>query len=164
MKKKDYDLNKTVEESMEALKIKAEQSKIDMKFYSKNSQIIMKHDTNWLGEAVINLVKNAVEHTREHGSVEVFTEKTPVCIRIIVKDNGEGIAREEIPHIFKRFYKGKRSKNTESVGIGLALSKSIVEGHEGIIEVKSKEKRRDNLYYYFFKINVAEVCNLKFMN
>lgn len=53
--KKDYDLNKTVEESMEALKIKAEQSKIDMKFYSKNSQIIMKHDTNWLGEAVINL-------------------------------------------------------------------------------------------------------------
>lgn len=138
--KEDYDINKTVEEAVETLAVKAKQEGINLIFKNRNSEIIMKHDPNWLSECFINIIKNALEHTDNGGSVTVFTERTPVCVRVIVQDSGEGISKEDIPNIFKRFYKGKRSKNTESVGIGLALSKSIVEGHEGMIEVKSKEK------------------------
>lgn len=149
----DYDINKTVADAVEVLKAKAEQEKIDLDFQNKGSQIIMEHDPNWLREGIVNIIKNSLEHTDRGGKVEVSTERTPVCIRIIVKDNGEGIPKKEIPHIFKRFYKGKKSKNSESVGIGLALSKSIVEGHGGIIEVKSKVKEGTTFTITFLASN-----------
>ncbi|MFD3156923.1 sensor histidine kinase [Haloimpatiens sp. FM7330] len=136
--KNNCDVNDTVEESVLALVAKAKNEKVNLIFSPEHKKIMMKHDTNWLSEGIINLIKNAIEHTQEGGYVEVSTERTPVCVRIIVKDNGEGIQRDEIPHIFKRFYKGKTHKKTESVGIGLALSKSIVEAHGGIIGVESK--------------------------
>ncbi|WMJ82053.1 HAMP domain-containing sensor histidine kinase [Clostridium sp. MB40-C1] len=136
--KLDCNINNTVEEAVLTLIAKAENEKINLTFCPKEKQIMIKHDTNWLSEGVINLIKNALEHTKEGGNVEVSTERTAVCVRIIIKDNGEGIPKEEMPHIFKRFYKGKTRKKTESVGIGLALSKSIVEGHDGMIEVESK--------------------------
>ncbi|PRR77986.1 Alkaline phosphatase synthesis sensor protein PhoR [Clostridium liquoris] len=148
-----YDINKTVADAVEVLKAKAEQEKIDLDFQNKSSQIIMEHDPNWLREGIVNIIKNSLEHTERGGKVEVSTERTPVCIRIIVKDNGEGIPKEEIPHIFKRFYKGKKSKNSESVGIGLALSKSIVEGHGGIIEVRSKVKEGTTFTITFLASN-----------
>ncbi|WP_282804326.1 sensor histidine kinase [Clostridium tetani] len=132
------DINKTVKEAIEALKAKAKYEKVDLRFHSKNSNIIMEHDSNWLSEAIINLTKNSLEHTKEGGLVEISTEKASVFTRIIVKDNGEGIDKEEISHIFDRFFKGRRNKNVESVGIGLALSKSIIEAHDGMIEVASK--------------------------
>lgn len=132
------DINKTVKEAIEALRAKAKYEKVDLRFHSKNSNIIMEHDSNWVSEAIINLTKNSLEHTKEGGLVEIITEKTSIFTRIIVKDNGEGIYKEEIPHIFDRFFKGRRNKNVESVGIGLALSKSIIEAHDGMIEVASK--------------------------
>lgn len=132
------DINETVKESIEVLRAKVKYEKVDLRFYSKNSNIIMEHDFNWLSEAIINLIKNSLEHTGKGGVVEVNTEKTSVLTKIIVKDTGEGIPKEELPHIFKRFYKGRRNKNVESVGIGLALSKSIIEAHDGMIEVASK--------------------------
>lgn len=138
--RKNYDINKTVEDAVETLALKAKEGDIDLSFKKMGQEIILEHDPNWLSEAFINIIKNALEHTDKGEHVEVITERTPVCVRIIIKDSGEGIPKDEIHNIFKRFYKGKRSKNTESVGIGLALSKSIVEGHGGMIEVKSKEK------------------------
>ena len=64
--------------------------------------------------------------------------ENPLYTRIIIEDTGEGIIEADLPNIFKRFYKAKTSKKSESIGIGLALSKSIVEAHNGIIEVQSK--------------------------
>ncbi|MBE6064923.1 HAMP domain-containing sensor histidine kinase [Clostridium sporogenes] len=133
------DINKTVEESIEVLRAKAKYEKVDLRFYSEDFKILMEHDPNWLSEAIINLVKNSLEHTKKGGVVEVNTERTSVLTKITVKDTGEGIPKEELPHIFKRFYKGRRNKNVESVGIGLALSKSIIEAHDGMINVESKE-------------------------
>lgn len=151
--KNNYDINETVLEAVEALQGKAEEEKINLIFHKKGSPIIMAHDSNWLSEAIINIVKNSLEHAKNNGKVEVFTEKTPVCIRIIIKDNGEGIPKEDIHNIFKRFYKGKRSKKTESVGIGLALSKAIVESHDGMIEVKSKVKEGTIFTITFLAVN-----------
>lgn len=151
--KNNYDVNETVKDAVEALQGKAEEEKINLIFHKKDSKIMMVHDSNWLSEAIINIVKNSLEHTSEGGEVEVFIEKTPVCIRIIIKDNGEGIPKEDIHNIFKRFYKGKRSKKTESVGIGLALSKAIVESHDGMIEVKSKVKEGTIFTITFLAVN-----------
>lgn len=64
--------------------------------------------------------------------------ENPIYKRIIIEDTGEGIREEDLPNIFKRFYKAKSSKKTDSIGIGLALAKSIIEAHKGIIEVESK--------------------------
>ena len=79
-------------------------------------------DPVWTGEAIANLVKNALDHT---------------SVNITVTDNGNGIAQEDIYHIFKRFYRSKNSKDTQGVGLGLPLAKSIAEGQGGTISVHS---------------------------
>ncbi|MFL0197410.1 sensor histidine kinase [Clostridium sp. WILCCON 0269] len=135
---KSKDINGTVIKAIESLKIKSENAKVKLEFHPGENEIMVKHDPNWINEAIINIIKNAIEHTNSGGKVQIFTEKSQVCARIIVKDTGEGIDKEEIKHIFERFYKGKTNKNTESVGIGLALSKSIIEGNQGMINVRSK--------------------------
>ncbi|WP_125152309.1 HAMP domain-containing sensor histidine kinase [Clostridium rectalis] len=137
--KNKYDLNMTVKEAVDTLISKAYEEKVKLIFNSSESKILFLHDKNWLCESIINLIKNALEHTQKGGTVQVYTKRTPICTKIVIKDNGNGISKKELPHIFKRFYKGSRNKTVESVGIGLALSKSIVEEHNGMIEVKSKE-------------------------
>ncbi|WP_333858993.1 sensor histidine kinase [Clostridium sp.] len=134
---KSNDINKTAEASIESLKIKSQNARVRVEFYPGENEIMVNHDSNWVSEAIINIIKNAIEHSEPGGKVKVFTEKSQVCVRVIIKDNGSGIDKDEIRHIFERFYKGKTNKNTESVGIGLALSKSIIEGNQGMINVKS---------------------------
>lgn len=95
-------------------------------------------DMEWTGEAIGNLVKNAMEHTQPGGTIEISSERTPVMLRIFISDNGDGIAPEDIHHIFKRFYRSKHSLDTQGIGLGLPLAKSIIEGQGGIISVKSE--------------------------
>lgn len=96
-------------------------------------------DGDWLTEAVINLLKNASDYSGEGADISVETEETNVYTRIYVKDTGTGIPEQEIPNIFKRFYRVNHSVNPNSVGIGLSLTKSIIEGMGGSIHVKSEE-------------------------
>jgi signal transduction histidine kinase len=77
--------------------------------------------------------------------------ENPIYRRVIIEDNGEGIIEEDLPHIFKRFYKAKTSRKSESVGIGLALAKSIVEAHNGVIEVQSKPYEGTKFIVTFLK-------------
>lgn len=95
-------------------------------------------DRDWLVEAVINLLKNASDYSESGDEIRVEVEQTTVYTRIYVKDEGVGIAEEEIPHIFERFYRVHQEVNPNSVGIGLSLTKSIIEGMEGTIRVKSE--------------------------
>ena len=76
-------------------------------------------------------------YTEIGGIVKITWESTPTMIRILVSDNGSGIAPEDIHHIFKRFYRSKYSLNTPGIGLGLPLAKSIIEGQEGLISVQS---------------------------
>lgn len=94
-------------------------------------------DINWTSEAIGNLVKNALDHTEAGGIIEITWESTPTMVRILVSDNGRGIAPEDIHHIFKRFYRSKYSLNAPGIGLGLPLAKSIIEGQGGIISVQS---------------------------
>lgn len=103
-----------------------------------DDHILVCVDENWYIEAVSNIIKNCIEHTACGGYVKVFAEETPVFTRIHISDNGSGIAKEDLPHVFERFYQGKNHSES-SVGIGLALSKAILNKQNSIIDVQSSE-------------------------
>ena len=77
-------------------------------------------DINWSCEAFVNIIKNCIEHTDTNGKINISYEENPLYCEVVIKDSGEGIDKKDLPHIFKRFYKGKSSKD-DSVGIGLSL-------------------------------------------
>ena len=94
-------------------------------------------DIDWTGEAVGNLIKNALDHTESGGIIRITWESAPTMLRIFISDNGNGIAPEDIHHIFKRFYRSKQFLDTQGIGLGLPLAKSIIEGQNGFISVES---------------------------
>lgn len=146
----EQSLNNTVEEAIEALEGKALEEKVNVGFV-ETGEIVFKHDRLWFQEALINVIKNGIEHTGEGGSVTVTLEENPLFTRIRVRDNGEGIDEEDLVNIFKRFYKSKGSKKTDSIGIGLSLAKSIVEKHGGYIEAESRLDEGTTIIMTFLK-------------
>lgn len=94
-------------------------------------------DGHWTREAVSNIIKNCLEHTPSGGRVRILAAQNNFSTTITVEDNGEGIPREQLPHIFERFYKGTGASK-DSVGIGLAMSKQIILRQNGNISVRSE--------------------------
>nr|WP_297176504.1 HAMP domain-containing sensor histidine kinase [uncultured Agathobaculum sp.] len=94
-------------------------------------------DAHWLSEAISNLIKNALDHTETGDTVAVSWHAFASIVQITVRDNGSGIHPEDLPHIFKRFYRSRFSQHTQGVGLGLPLAKAIIEAHGGTIEVDS---------------------------
>ena len=114
-------------------------------------------DFHWTVEAFINLIKNAMEHTNVLGRICISAEDNPLYVEIIVEDNGVGIASDEIPHIFERFYKGKGK--SDSIGIGLNLAKTIIEKQNGTIRVESKVGIGTKFIIHFYKsVHVLQEC------
>lgn len=93
-------------------------------------------DFKWQVESITNILKNSIEHTSEYGTVEVNYSENKLYTRILIKDNGKGIDNDDLSHIFDRFYKGENGSD-DSFGIGLSLSKTIIEKEGGSITVKS---------------------------
>ena len=89
-------------------------------------------DLNWTMEAVMNLMKNCMEATGTGTAVHCSYEKNPLYVQIRIWDEGEGFTKEDLPHLFERFYRGENAKNT-GIGIGLSFSKAIIEMQNGII-------------------------------
>ena len=104
---------------------------------SGNEEISLLCDRNWIIEAISNLVKNALDHTENGGMIRIEWRAFTSIVQITVKDNGSGIHPEDLHHIFKRFYRSRFSKDTQGIGLGLSLTKAIVEAHNGTIEVDS---------------------------
>ena len=94
-------------------------------------------DRSWMMEAISNLVKNALDHTKEGDCIRMEWWVSASIVQITIKDNGSGIYPEDLHHIFKRFYRSRYSKDTQGIGLGLPLAKAIVEAHNGTIEVDS---------------------------
>lgn len=107
-------------------------------------------DDNWTGEAIENIIKNCIEHTENNGKLRFFSERTNVYNSLFIQDNGCGIAKEDLPHIFERFYHGKNS-SSESVGIGLALAKTVLEKEKGDIIVNSELGKGSIFELRFYK-------------
>lgn len=107
-------------------------------------------DFNWSLEALSNIVKNCMEHTPDGGKITISYSDTSIFTLIEISDNGEGIHKSDLPYIFNRFYKGKNA-GSDSIGIGLALSKSIIEGQGGTVDVRSEIGRGTNFSIKFHK-------------
>lgn len=112
------------------------------------NDIILNCDRKWLCEAITNIIKNCIEHSH-NGNIKITAEQNKLYTKISIKDNGSGIDKEDLPHIFERFYKGKNSSD-DSVGIGLALAKSIIEKQGGYISVSSELNKGSEFVIKFF--------------
>ena len=110
--------------------------------------ISIKCDFRWQIEAIVNIVKNCIEHSPEKSKIIINYEQNSVYTQIKIRDFGEGISKEDIPFIFERFYKGKNAK-PNSIGIGLALSKTIIEKDGGTISVNSNENGTEFVIKYY---------------
>ena len=106
--------------------------------FSGDEKVMFFCDQSWLTEAISNLVKNALDHTEEGDSIRVEWRESASILQILVRDSGRGIHPEDMPHIFKRFYRSRFSKDKQGVGLGLPLAKAIIEAHSGIIEADSQ--------------------------
>lgn len=95
-------------------------------------------DMSWTVEAVLNIIKNCMEHTPNHGSIIIEGICNSIYTELIIEDNGEGISKEDLPHIFERFYKGKNSA-PQSIGIGLALARQIIVRQNGTVKAENKK-------------------------
>lgn len=107
-------------------------------------------DLAWSAEALGNVLKNCMEHTPAGGTVFVNAEETALYTQITIQDNGPGFAKEDIPHLFERFYKGK-SAGSESIGIGLALARMIVAEQGGTITADSPAEGGARFIIRFYK-------------
>lgn len=107
-------------------------------------------DIAWTCEAIGNIVKNCMEHTPKGGKIEVQATDNALYSEILIKDNGTGIAKEDMPHIFERFYKGKDSDD-KSFGVGLALSRMIIAGQKGTVKAGNRQPRGAVFSIRFYK-------------
>ncbi|MCB2307938.1 HAMP domain-containing histidine kinase [Clostridium estertheticum] len=135
--KEEQSLNGTLHDSIDSLESRAIEGQVKIIFNEKE-EIEFNHDVLWLQEAFINIIKNGIEHTPPGGSIKLTLMENPLYTRVTIEDTGEGMTEVDLPNIFKRFYKAKTARRSDSIGIGLSLSKSIIEAHNGIIEVRSK--------------------------
>ena len=132
-----------------AYRAKQEQKELIL---SGDDEITLFCDREWMTEAVSNLVKNAFDHTDAGKHICVEWKQMSDMLQIVVEDNGCGIHSEDIYHIFKRFYRSRFSKDTQGIGLGLPLSKAIVELHGGNIKVDSVLGKGSTFFINILKI------------
>lgn len=133
---KDNKIIDILNEVVQNLSVLCDLKNIEIKIVGQEENTI-NCDRKWQVEALTNILKNSVEYSNVGKKIKVNYEKNKIYSQIEIIDNGKGIDKEDIGHIFERFYKGKNSSR-DSVGIGLALAKTIIEKNNGVISVKSE--------------------------
>lgn len=118
--------------------------------FNGNKESKVKCDFKWQVEAITNILKNCIEHSNTNSKISINYEENKIYSKIEIKDEGVGIDKEDLPHIFERFYKGKNS-SSDSIGIGLALTKSIIEKNNGYISINSKLNEGSIFTIKYFK-------------
>lgn len=136
LNKKEENMKNLIQDSVFNLETRAKNERKSIIFNGLDNDVLY-CDREWIIEAISNIVKNALDHMDEGGQVNIEWKETAAVTKIIIKDNGKGIHPEDIYHIFKRFYRSRFSQDTQGIGLGLPLAKSIVEAHDGNIAVKS---------------------------
>ena len=136
MNKQQENVSELIETVQAHFAFRAAQEKKEIHL-SGDETITLLCDRSWLLEALNNLVKNALDHTKAGDSVHLQWNRLPSVLQITIKDTGSGIHPEDQYHIFKRFYRSRFSKDTQGIGLGLPLAKAIIEAHNGTIEADS---------------------------
>ena len=137
LEKKNENVDEMVQDIARQYNYRAEQEQKKL-VLSGSEAVTLWCDRDWMQEAVDNLVKNALDHTKSGDTIQVEWNALPSMVQIKVRDNGSGIHPEDLYHIFKRFYRSRFSQDTQGIGLGLPLAKAVVEAHHGTIEVDSE--------------------------
>lgn len=136
LNKQSAKIMECINQAKEQVEILAENKNIEIKIMGENC--ILEYDKKWTLEAICNLLENAIKYTNPNGKIIINLEKLETFLKIDIIDNGMGIDEENINNIFKRFFRERKVKDIQGVGIGLYLSKKIIENQNGYIKVKSK--------------------------
>lgn len=148
-KKEPVLVNELVKKAVEPLLVPMD-IKMQNLIIKGDPEVAIIGDFNWTVEALINIIKNCVEHTAEQGEISIKFSENNLYTEIEISDNGIGIPKEDLPYIFKRFYKGKHARE-DSVGIGLAMAHSIITSQQGKIEVQSQKLIGTTFRIKFYK-------------
>lgn len=145
--KKENDLEMIVKEAIKNVSTLCDLRNINVKLNTlENAKVVC--DAKWQIEAITNIIKNAIEHSKDNLSIIINIDNNRVYSKIEVIDFGDGISKRDIKHIFERFYKGENA-TSNSIGIGLALAKTIIEEDKGSIAVESNESNTKFTIKYF---------------
>ncbi len=146
--KTKFMLEKLIDECIEQVSsiAQAKNQKIEKTYINTDSSEILA-DRNELRRVIINLLGNAIKYTQEGGLIEIKYEADKRDVRFSVKDNGEGIYKKDIPKLFKRFSQGTQEKRSISTGLGLYLSKQIIDAHKGKIWLESDKGKGSEFFF-----------------
>lgn len=145
--KKENDLEMIVKEAIKNVSTLCDLRNINIKLNTlENAKV--ECDAKWQIEAITNIIKNAIEHSKDNSSIIINIDNNRVYSKVEVIDFGDGISKRDIKHIFERFYKGENA-TSNSIGIGLALAKTIIEEDKGTIAVESNESNTKFTIKYF---------------
>ena len=133
--RQDCGLHELVRDAVEPLLIPLELGNVRL-IWDIEEGTSLRIDRKWTMEAIVNIVKNCMEHTPQGGTITLSGRENAIYTELAIADSGAGIAPEDLPHIFTRFYKGKNSSE-ESVGIGLALAGMIITRQNGTIKAEN---------------------------
>ena len=148
LKKEKIKVKDLINKAIEPIKVSLDLKSINFDLNLSNDTVLV--DINWTKEALLNIIKNACEHTKD--KITITSKNNPLYLEIRITDNGKGIAKKDLKHIFERFYKG--SDNKDSIGIGLNMSKKIINLQQGIIEVETKENIGSTFIIKLYKNNL----------
>lgn len=147
-KREEVSISKVLDDSLKLFVLTAELKNIAIQ--NGANDFVFNGDESWTVEAISNIVKNCLEHTNDGGKITISSESTNLYNKLTISDNGCGIAEEDLPHIFERFYHGKNSSK-DSVGIGLALAKTVFEKENASVSVESEQGRGSVFEIRFYK-------------
>ena len=149
LKRENVQLASLIDKALEPLLIPLELKNISLE-KKIPSDLVFLCDEGWTREALINIIKNAGEHTFNNGTITLEASTNPIYTEIRIKDTGNGISKKDAPHIFERFYKGEGNK--DSIGIGLNMAKSIIEKQNGSISFETEYQKGTTFIIKFYKV------------
>lgn len=139
LRKKRRDIYETIESAAARAEKKAREKSIAI-IIEKQAPICVPHDQNWLGEAIYNLLDNSVKYSKAGTRIQARASQNEMFLKIHIRDWGIGIEKQEEHDIFRRFYRGKNLSGQEGFGLGLYITKEIVNAHNGFIKVRREEQ------------------------
>ena len=142
-------LSEIINKSINNVSMISDLKNIKINWCTNNEEFIY-CDLNWQIEAISNILKNSLDYSNNDSEINIITKSNKLYSTIIIEDKGKGINEKDLPNIFKRFYKGSNASN-DSIGIGLALSKSIIEKNNGTIIAESKEGEGTRFIIKYYK-------------
>ena len=148
LEEKEFDLEEMLVDAVQPFVRQMEEKGICFGIQGADG-ISLSGDFGWCSEAFGNIIKNCVEHTPEQGNISIACRDNPIYTEIVIQDSGRGFDEADLPHLFERFYRGAGSSK-DSVGIGLALSKSIIEKENGTVTAKNTETGGAGFYIKFY--------------